>query len=288
MENPAFHRCARAAACLIACALLLAAPRAGARATPSRAFNDLNSMRVLAGVPRVKTFPGRLNRGCRMHNRYMHATGRFGHTERRGSAFYSRSGARAAAASVIAQPSALPSAAWGDTVYHRLAMLQPRLRRSGYSGSYGYACLQVLSGIGASRASRVELYSWPPNGAVGLNPVFDANESPDPLADAPGATDLGTPITVNLNGPWKNWRLARSSVTSATLVSDLGAPVPLSIADMSAANAAYLQGGFALLPRAALAENTGYTVTAQGYAVYGEQTWPFELTTRFTTGAAPY
>jgi hypothetical protein len=219
----------------------------------------------------------------------MRATGQFGHYEDRSSVYYSRSGARAAAASVISQPSALPSAAWGSTIYHRLALLQPRLRSSGYAGSYGFACLQVLNGVSSAAAARsrqVALYPWPPNGATSVQPSFDGNEFPNPLADAPGVAELGSPITVSVNGPWKRWQLAHSRVTSASLVADVAGSVPLSISDMSAPNAAYLQGGFALLPRLPLAPLTWHTFSASGAVSYRGRSWPFAITSRFQTGLA--
>ena len=125
---------------------LIVSQPASARVSTAQALTDLNAMRAAAGVPPVTSFRRGWNSGCRMHNRYMHATGQFGHSEDRASRFYSRSGARAGRSSVIAYPSSLPSSAWGNTIYHRLALLQPRLRRSGYNGAYGYSCLQVLSG----------------------------------------------------------------------------------------------------------------------------------------------
>lgn len=121
--------------------VLTIAGAAQAGVGPRNAQRDLNAMRVTSGLPAVHKFKGRWNRGCRLHNRYMRATGEFGHSERRTSPYYSRAGARAAGASVLAQPSLLPSAAWGDTVYHRLAILQPRLRRAGFAGSSGFACM---------------------------------------------------------------------------------------------------------------------------------------------------
>ncbi|MFY9488134.1 MAG: CAP domain-containing protein [Solirubrobacterales bacterium] len=248
---------------------------------------DLNVMRAQAGVPPVRKLSRRLNSGCRLHNRYMGRTGEFGHYQRRTSTYYTRAGARAAAASVISQPSALPSAAWGDTVYHRLALLQPRLRTTGYSASNGYACLQVLRGISRSSAARLgqpAVYPWPGNLTTGHDPVFDGAEMPDPFSDAPGASELGTPITVSVNGPWKSWQLVRSNVTAATLVSDAGQSIPLSISDMSAANAAFLQGGFSLSPRRGLDPVTWYTATASGTLNYGGRSWPFSASTRFQTG----
>jgi hypothetical protein len=145
-----------------------------------------------------------------------------------------------------------------------------------------------VSNARSARTSQLTLYPWPSDGATGLDPTFDANEFPDPLADAPGADQLGTPITVNVNGPWKYWQLARSNVTSASMVSDDGKSIPVSVSDMSAANAAYLQGGFALLPRQGLAENTGYTYSASGYVNYNGKSWHFQTSAHFETGVDPF
>lgn len=261
---------------------------AQAGVSPRSAQLDLNAMRAVSGLSAVHKFKGGWNRACRLHNRYMRATGEFGHSERRSSPYYSRSGARAAGTSVIARPSLLPSVAWGDTVYHRLAMLQPRLRSAGYDGSSGYACMQVLTGVSNARAARAggpRLYPWPADGSTGHAPVFAGYESPDPLADAPGASQLGTPITVSVNGPWTYWQLVRSQVTAAALLSDSGASVPVSASDMNSPNGAFLQGGFALMPRQALAPFTWYTFSASGRLHYRGRTWDFSIASRFQTGA---
>lgn len=245
-------------------------------------------MRSQAGLPSLRAFSGKLNRGCRLHNRYMSRTGEFGHSERRGSRHFTRLGARAASRSVFAQPGRAPSEAWGGTVYHRLAILQPRLRVSGFSAHAGFSCLQVLSGVSgspAARSSQPALYPWPANGSSGHAPLFENYESPDPLRDAPGVYRLGTPITVAVNGPWKHWQLTESGVASASLVSDTGESVPVSASDRSSPNARYLQGGFALLPRRALTPHTWYTATASGRVSNRGNSWPFTLTTRFRTGA---
>lgn len=256
--------------------------------SPRGAQLDLNAMRTASGLPAVRKFKAGWNRGCRLHNRYMRATGEFGHSERRSSPYYSRAGARAANASVIVQPSMLPSAAWGDTVYHRLAMLQPRLRSAGFDGSSGFACMQVLTGVSNARAARARgprLYPWPVNGSSGHAPVFAGYEFPDPLADAPGASRLGTPITVSVNGPWTYWQLVRSRVTAASLRSDSGASVPVSASDMNSPNGVFLQGGFALLPRQALAPFTWYTFSVSGRLHYRGSGWSFSIASRFQTGA---
>lgn len=274
------------ATCLVLATLALA-PNADARYSPRTALKDLNAMRASAGIPRVGALSPKWNRGCKLHNRYMSRTGDFTHRQSRSSRYYSRLGAQAAARSVIAQPGRLPSAAFGGTIYHRLALMQPRLKRTGYSSNYGYTCLQVLGGISnaaSARSSVTTAYAWPAPGSQGHDPVFRKNEWPDPLNDAPGASQLGTPITFSVNGPWRSWQAAKSRVATASLVSELGQSIPVSVSDVNSPNGIYLQGGFAVLPRRGLAANTWFTVTANGVVEYKGYEYPFTATTRFRTG----
>lgn len=272
-----------------ACAFALVLPIPAAEGySPRSALNDLNAMRVASGVPRVRATSSKLNKGCRLHNLYMRRTGSFGHYQSRASRYYTRLGARAAARSVIAQPGALPTRAFGGTIYHRLALLQPRLKRTGYSSNYGFTCLQVLSSVSnaaSARTAEVTTYPWPASGMVGLDPRFSKNEWPDPLNDAPGATQLGTPITFAVNGPWQFWNLSESVVTSATLTSESGQSIAVSVSDANSPNGRYLQGGFALLPRRVLPAETWHTATASGYINYEGASYPFTTSTRFRTGS---
>lgn len=273
----------------VACALALALPTsAEARYSPRSALNDLNTMRIGTGLPRVRATSAKLNKGCRLHNLYMRRTGNFGHYQSRSSRYYTRLGAQAAARSVIAEPGTLPTRAFGDTIYHRLALLQPRLKRTGYSSNYGFTCLQVLSSVSnaaSARTADVTTYPWPANGMVGLDPRFSKNEWPDPLNDAPGATQLGTPITFAINGPWQFWNLADSNITSASLTTELGQAIAVSVSDANSPNGRYLQGGFALLPRRVLPAETWHTATASGYINYEGESYPFTTSTRFRTGS---
>lgn len=276
--------------CVFAClaaGLILALP-AHAKYSPSRALGDLNEMRSATGMASVSKVSPRWNRGCRLHNRYMRRTGSFGHYESRSSRYYTRLGALAAKRSVIAAPAKLPSAAFGDTVYHRMAMLNPRLRSIGFASQYGFTCMQVIGGVtnrGSTRAGSVSAFPWPADGSQNNDPSFNDSEFPDPRADAPGASELGTPITVNFNGPWAYWQMVRSKVNSVTLVDELGQYVPVSGADSGSPNGAYLQGGIALLPRRPLAENSWYTATASGSLSYRGNSYPYSFSTRFRTGA---
>lgn len=284
-----FATLAGAAAAAFACAIALAAPQlAEARYSPRSALNDLNTMRIGSGMPSVRAVSSKLNKGCKLHNLYMRRTGTFGHSQSRSSPYYTRLGARAAARSVIAEPGSLPTRAFGDTIYHRLALLQPRMKRTGFSSNYGFTCLQVLSSVSnapSARTADVATYAWPPNGMQGLDPRFTKNEWPDPLNDAPGATQLGTPITFSINGPWKHWNIAKSRVSAASLITELGQQIPISWSDANSANSLYLQGGFALLPRRALPAQTWHTATATGRVEYQGRAYPFTATTRFRTGS---
>lgn len=261
---------------------------ASAEVPRTQALIDLNTMRAAAGLMPVRGFRKSWNSGCRRHNAYMSQTGEFGHTERRDSVHYSRSGAKAAAASVVAQPSGLPSQTWGNTIYHRQALMQPRLRVSGFDASSGFACLRVFGGVSnrpAARTRDLAVYPYPADGTQGHSPDFDGNEFPSPFTDAPGAAELGTPITASINGPWRNWRTAVTHVTSASLISETGTQVPVSVADCHSPNAAYLQGGFAILPRAALTPETWHTVHAEGTTAAGRKSYRFSRTWRFRTGS---
>lgn len=277
---------ASASACLVIG--LIAALPAGAKYSPHRALSDLNQMRAATGMAQVSKVSPRWNRGCRLHNRYMRRTGRFGHSENPKSRYYTRLGALAAQRSVIAFPSKLPSAAFGDTVYHRMAMMNPRLRSIGFASHYGYTCMQVIGGVtnrGSTRAGSVSVFPWPANNSQGADPSFNDVEFPDPRADAPGATELGTPVTVNFNGPWAHWQMVRSKVNSVSLVNELGQLVPTSGADSGSPNGTYLQGGIALLPRQPLAENSWHTLTVSGSLSYRDHSYPYSFTMRFRTGA---
>jgi hypothetical protein len=140
----------------------------------------------------------------------------------------------------------------------------------------------------AARTSKLTLYPWPPNGATNQPVTFGhaVGETPSPLADAPGATSLGLILSVDVNGPWPDYRAPSSKVTAASLVAADGTAVPIAISDSSAPNGGYLSGGFALLPRVALAPGTRYTAHAIGKVTAFGIAYPFDYTWRFSTKVA--
>lgn len=269
----------------LALALVAAVSLGGAaRApTPSEAFRELNAWRAAAGIPPVREFRAAWNQGCALHNRYTQHIGRLEHFEQTSDGFYTPAGDDAARNSELVTIEAGPRRAFIDGVYHRLTVLQPRLRASGFSASYGSTCLRT-AGPGViddeTRTPDLTLYPWPPKGARDQPTTWGlaALELPSPLDDAPGARTLGLLLSVSVNGPWATSLDPRSTVTQASLVADGGKPVPLAISDTRSVNGDFLDGGFALLPRAALAPLTWYTAHAEGSVSARGVTYPFRLT----------
>jgi len=260
--------------------------------TPAQAFTDLNLWRAQAGEPRVVRFSAAYNTGCALHDHYMNLLGRLAHPETPGRPGYTAAGADAGPNSVLAEPEGLPQATWVDAVYHRMGVLQPRLRVSGFAATEGYVCLRTggpaVDDSVAARTEKLTLYPWPPDGATDEPVTFGhaIGETPSPLIDAPGASSLGLLLSVDVNGPWADYRAPQSQVSSASLVAADGAAVPIAISDSSAPNGGYLSGGFALLPRTALTPGTRYTAHAVGRVTAYGIPYPFDLTWHFTTKVA--
>ena len=260
--------------------------------TPAQAFNDLNVWRAQAGEPRVLRFTSAYDTGCELHDNYMNLLGRLTHPEVAGRPGYTAGGADAGPNSVLAEPEGLPEATWVDAVYHRMGVLQPRLRVSGFAATDGYVCLRVggpaVDNSAAARTANLTLYPWPPDGATDQPVTFGhaVGETPSPLTDARGASSLGLLLSVDVNGPWSDYRAPQSKVTTASLVSADGVSVPLAISDSSAPNGGYLSGGFALLARPALTPGTRYTAHAVGKVTAEGIAYPFDFTWHFTTKAA--
>jgi hypothetical protein len=257
--------------------------------TPAQAFRDLNRWRAQAGEPPVVAFTAAYDQGCALHDHYLRLLGHLSHPETPGLPGYTAAGADAGPNSVLAQPEGLPEATWVDAVYHRMGVLQPRLRTSGFAAAEGYVCLRVggpaIDDAPSARTPKLTLYPWPADGARNEPLTFGraADETPSPLNDAPGATSLGLLISVDVNGPWADHRAPQSRVTSATLTSAAGASVPLAISDSSSPNGGYLSGGFALFPRVALAPGTTYTAHAVGKVTAYGIAYPFDYSWHFAT-----
>jgi hypothetical protein len=269
----------------------LGAATAQASPTPEQGLADLNAWRAEAGEAPVASFKPEWNEGCRLHNEYEAQNGNtLTHLEEPGNPGFTPAGFAAGLSSVIASAELLPKEAWSDFVYHREQILAPRLRVSGYSASNGFTCLRTAGEFDNSpsgRTAQFTAYPWPPNGATDVRLPFGGGETPDPYELAPGAQQLGYLLSVDFNGPWETESsLAQSQISTASLVPDGGAAVPIAIDDANTGYSAGHGSPFAIFPKQPLARCTWYTAAAVGTAYpNGEMgvTYPIDVSWRFKT-----
>lgn len=213
----------------VAAARAGAVPAASASAsppTPAAAgaggpwLDALNHYRALAQLAPVVADDA-TSRADRAHARYLVKTfaaeiragrnpGVEIHEEHPSSPWYSAAGARAASHSDIAEwpgPIAPPSPAWAihlwiEGPFHRLPMLNPRMRTASY-GDYceNEVCVVLLDVLGGVSTAPIGLrmahpVEFPPDGAT-TTLKGESGEWPDPLSACPGYTEpTGLPITL--------------------------------------------------------------------------------------------
>lgn len=262
--------------------------------TPSAAISSLNAFRAQAGLLPV-TADAAQTRACRRHAAAYARTPVVGHFEIRGTPGYSTSGDHAARTSVLAytrRPMPGPEV-WIASAYHRLALLDPRLRSTGYWSEHGIACMGVIDGIGGPTVVRATGYPYPADGQTGVATAVGCVETPDPCRALDGASRrraIGMPVTIQFDSPQP--AIDGLRVLSASLrPAGGGRATRILIQDMrTKAVAPLLRGGAVLLPRRPLRPATDYLVrvrarlvtrTAFGHAV----TTRVERRWRFTTAA---
>ncbi len=278
----------------VAVAAAVAPPVASASLpTAGQALAELNDWRAEAGLEAVATLDPELSEGCRLHNAYMALNG-LGHVEHPGLPGYTELGALAGRTSVLGPGHEGPRAQWEEAVYHRMVLLEPRLRTTWFDASSGATCMGVwgITSETSVRSEALTLHPWPPAGASGFPTSFGGGEIPDPRDAVPGdAARLGYLLSVNVNGPW--FSTLGSVLTGVSLTPDGGAPVPVSGIDRDNPEGSFLSGGFALFPHEPLAEATWYTARATGYVTGidvgpSRVDHPFDFSWRFgTRGAGP-
>lgn len=271
----------------------------------AEALADLNAWRAQAGESPVTVLDPEMSEGCRLHNLYSAATNTLDHAEEYGPA-YTALGDDAADSSALAGWSGPvdmggPRHFWEDAVYHRVALLQPRMVATWWSSNDGYACMGVRS-IGradghdvtvtdnspASRTAQLAAYPWPSDGAQNVDPAPAFSEHSQAIPGQPD--DPGFALTISFNGPWASDGDAR--LTQWSLTPDGGAPVALAPQDAGTRYGYALDGGGAvgLFPVHALAPDTWYTAHAAGVKHASDDlgqpmSLPFDVTWRFRTGA---
>src|SRR4051812_8788159 len=271
--------------------LLFAAP-AQAGLTPEQALPILNQWRTEAHLPTLPSFDSAENTGCAHHNHYMALNDGLQHDETNGNPGYTVDGDTAGNASVLAQPEGTPRI-WEGSVYHRMGILNPRITKSGWAATEGFTCMQIFDLRNGNGSDPVSTHPWPPNGATGVDTKFTDFESPDPHDLVPG--DLGYLLSVNLGGPWFGNFTAHVSVAHASLKTDAGTPVALTIVDDDTSGGGpggsdigpYLNDAFALFPHGELRHAVTYTAHADGESVYSGSHYKFNVTWHFKTGGQP-
>ena len=288
-------RTARRAAVLAALVLLAAVPAAPAASAPSAGdgVRSLNALRARVGVQPVRYDPAQ-SAACRRHASYYALTGHVGHEELPEDPGYSAEGDRAARTSNLAYGDSpfVGAGDWAGAVYHRIAMLHPRLATSGYWAENGIACLGVLGAERGPAVSQLTAYPYPADGQQGLPISFGCNERPNPCSAFPGASakrPMGSILSVQFDAPQDS--VDAATVDSATLTADGSAgPVVTAVQDAESGSIApYLRGGLAILPRSPLKAGTWYMARVTGTVslsdvAAGVIEQPFDVTWRFQTG----
>lgn len=317
-------------------ALVIASPAALADPTPAQAIAELNSWRAQVGEQPVSTTDvAAFDTGCQHHNNYeqvQQPQPTLTHPETMGNPGYTSDGAVAGPDSVLAEeisePSAtpdshmLPGPVWDAAVFHRAALLQPRLANTGFNSStfddagafYSWQCMWVQNGenppydnvnaIDNTRTTTaLTLYPSPANGAYDVPTTFPGDESPNPATDSavtPGAT-LGWLMNVEINGPWSDGGfgdfVAAHNVTATLEPDGTSNQVPVAVSQCGPSGCGgsggttlglYFNGGFGIFPERPLAANTLYHATATGTVTDFQQSkdYPFNISWCFSTSSS--
>jgi hypothetical protein len=274
-------------------ASLLGAPAAlatsvGNEPSPAQAITELNAWRAQLGETAVSTTDvPQWDAGCAHHDTYMQDNGGLVHPESPTAPGYTPDGAIAGPDSVLAEavsgpnptpePALLPAADWDGAVFHRVAVLEPRLSQIGFAtetfgpsaGAYtSWSCLwdqnienPPYAGVSAidnsaTKPADLTLYPSPANGATDVPTAFPGGESPDPTTETGvnGAT-LGWLINVEINGPWADGGdggIVWSHGVTATLEPDgTSSQVPIVVSQCGSTHCAS-SAGACLAPSTAL------------------------------------
>ena len=246
----------------------------------------INLSRRLAGLEPVSVDPF-LSRGCAAHAEYLlrnvgdPSTQGLGlHQESAHLPGYSKEGERAAKASVIFLGLDGPSAVdgWMGSLFHRIPLLQSRLRKIGYSMVRGgpaqvTTVLDATNGMGVGKDAPVVLYPADTQKDV---PLAFSSEIPDPIPES-SDKKAGYPVTAI----FAEGALVKD--VKASLRDGEGKDVSfwLSTPEKPAA-ADYQRNTVGLIPKAPLSPATAYTVTLSA-RVTGKpwlRTWTFSTAAR--------
>jgi hypothetical protein len=172
--------------------------------TAASAVDLLNYYRSLGSLDSV-VLDSDLCKGCQLHANYLVANsvslsnvGLQAHTETPGGLGYTAAGAKAGQNSVIYEGVTATQAVtnWMQTLYHRLGMMDPNLKRVGFGSQGDYQVMDIGQGRlrGLLAHDSISLFPWP--GMTNL-PGSYVREIPHPIASD---NEIGIPITLEFYG----------------------------------------------------------------------------------------
>ncbi|MCB0217601.1 MAG: hypothetical protein H6648_10165 [Caldilineae bacterium] len=174
------------------------------------------------------------SRGGELHARYMVKNDLFGHSEQRGNAWFTEEGLAAAQSGNVTistdidQPAADAVDYWMVGPFHQVAILDPRLRISGFGewreaiGTFQYgATLDVLRGREMPARSTRFPVRYPDAGGTMPLLAYPGGESPDPLTSCAGySVPTGPPLVLMIDGE------TAPRVTATAFTDDTGRALP--------------------------------------------------------------
>lgn len=246
------------------------------------ALDLLNAQRIASALPVLDVDPT-LSEGCEAHVAYMIAAGKLVREEDPAAPGYSEAGATAARNGVLA--SGMPRASdaavhWFDSVYHRLALLDPGVQSVGFAYDRGFACLDVYSAyVDPGRHSPI---LWPGVEQENVPTTFEPVQGVTPI---PNDVDGPTGPIISIMFP--RVTLVGGGLVSSLVGADPNDPIDhlLRLPESKDDPWSEYQGNAVLLvPLAPLEPSTTFTVTVSGL-IDGEESlreWSFT-----TAGATP-
>lgn len=256
-----------------------------ADADAAKVVDRINLHRKAAGLEPV-VFDPALSKGCAAHAAYLvtnvdhPSTQGLGlHSEDPKLPGYTKEGERAGKASVIFLGLEGEQAVdgWVGSFFHRIPLLQSRLRKVGYGVAKGgpakvTVVLDATNGLGPTKDSTVVLYPAEDQKDV---PLRFVPEIPDPIPDRVGPS--GFPVTAI----FAEGALVKD--VKASLKDAAGDDVPVSLSSPEKPAAAdYQRNTVGLIPVKPLRPRTAYTVTiaAQVRGKAWLKTWTFTTADR--------
>jgi hypothetical protein len=261
--------------------LVLALAAQAADGDAAKVVDRINLHRKAAGLEAVAADPV-LSKGCAAHAAYLvtnvehPSTQGLGlHAEDPKLPGYTKEGERAGKASVIflgreGEPAV---EGWMGSLFHRIPLLQSRLRKIGYGLARGgpatvTVVLDATNGLGPGKDSAVVLYPAEDQKEV---PLAFVPEIPDPIPDSP-TNRAGFPVTAI----FAEGALVKDVKASLKDADGSEVPVWLSSPEKPAA-ADYQRNTVGLIPQKPLRPRTAYTATVAAL-VRGKpwiKTWAF-------------